>query len=92
MIEIGVIFSEILGNGTWGIIGLINLIATVLISIIITKDIKKMLTIAPVIMIMVSFMGIKMNLLILAVTMLISTINAVSDDFVGSILKKQEVK
>lgn len=92
MIEIGVIFSEILSNGTWGIIGLINLIATVLISIIITKDIKKMLTIAPVIMIMVSFMGIKMNLLILAVTMLISTINAVSDDFVGSILKKQEVK
>lgn len=92
MIEIGVIFSEILGNGTWGIIGLINLIATVLISVIITKDIKKMLTIAPVIMIMVSFMGIKMNLLILAVTMLISTINAVSDDFVGSILKKQEVK
>lgn len=92
MIEIGVIFSEILGNGTWGIIGLINLIATALISMIITKDIKKMLTIAPVIMIMVSFMGIKMNLLILAVTMLISTINAVSDDFVGSILKKQEVK
>ena len=86
------IFSEILGNGTWGIIGLINLIATILISVIITKDIKKMLTIAPIIMIMVSFMGIKMNLLILAVTMLISTINAVSDDFVGSILKKQETK
>lgn len=93
MIEIGTAIESIFTAHTWSIMPmLLNLIIAVFLAFIVSRNLKNTMTLIPVMMMLVTIMGIRQNLLILALFTIIAMTNAISLDFLGSMLEPKKDK
>lgn len=91
MIELGAAMQSIFQANSWSIVPMLfNLILSVMLAFIVCRNLKNTVTLIPVMMILVSTIGIKYNIVLLALFTIIAMTNVISLEFIGSMLETKD--